>query len=186
MVLCRKYNSFGQFLIDNFGEDAIEKYWSDKNQDSPFNYSMASNKKVWIKCQEKEYHDDYQVRCCSFKTGTRCPSCKGLIVHPMDSFAQYHIDHTDKDFLTKYWCDDNLIDPWTIRPFSNDAIIKIQCQDVKYHQFKITAANYSCGEVCPYCNKKRVHKLDSLGMKFPDVLKYWSTKNNLSPFNYKK
>lgn len=39
-------DSFGQWLIDTYGEDAIEKYWSDKNTIDPFKIAPKSGKKV--------------------------------------------------------------------------------------------------------------------------------------------
>ena len=122
------YNSLGYYLISTLGEDAIKKYWSDKNKKTPWDYDKGSGKKVWFKCIEKDYHDDYLTDVYGFVSDSRCPWCCGKKVHPKDSFAQYNIDRFGNDFLEKYWCKENIIDPWSIRPFSNNAEIIIQCQ----------------------------------------------------------
>lgn len=178
------YNSFGYYLINHFGEDAIQRYWSDKNQLTPWDYDAGSGKKVWFKCQEKNYHEDYIATIDRFTRGNRCPWCAGKMVHPLDSFAQYNINRLGMDFLEKYWCDNNTVDPWKIRPFTTD-VIYIQCQTKSYHKYDTTAANFSSGILCPFCNKKRVHPLDSFGAQFPEVRTVWSDKNIKTPFDYR-
>lgn len=176
------YKSFGYFLIKNFGDDAIEKYWSDKNEKSPFDYRAGGGFKVWIKCQNHAYHDDYQIACYNFVNGKRCPWCSGKLVHPLDSFAQYNIDRLGKDFIERYWCEDNEVNPWEFRPFSNKTMVKIQCQHKSYHQYFVSAADFSSGIDCPLCNKKRVHPIDSLGGTRPELIPLWSDKNEKSIF----
>ena len=76
---CNACNSIGQYLIDNYGEDALEKYWNYEKNGSlnPFEISRGSKKKVWIKCQENEEHGSYLIRCTHFTSmGNRCPICK--------------------------------------------------------------------------------------------------------------
>lgn len=178
------YNSFGYYLVNNFGENAIEKYWSTKNIKSPWDYDRRSGQKIWMICQEKEYHDDYRTSPDKFVDGCRCPWCAGKIVHPLDSFAQYNIDRLGEDFLSKYWCDDNTIDPWSIRPFVNDIRVKIQCQNKDYHKYITYASNFSLGEGCPFCRGLRVHYLDSVGLLCPEILSVWSDQNTKTPYEY--
>ena len=76
---CNSCNSIGQYLIDSYGEYALEKYWdSQKNGNlNPFEIPRASRKKVWIKCQKDEMHSSYFIACYSFTSnGNRCPKCK--------------------------------------------------------------------------------------------------------------
>lgn len=85
-------DSFGQWLIDTYGDDAIEKYWSPKNTLDPFRISKSNDKKIWILCQEKEYHNNdggYPTTCDNFYNGRRCPYCSTRHgkVHPLDSFG---------------------------------------------------------------------------------------------------
>lgn len=74
---CNQCNSFGQYLIDTYGEDAIELYWDyELNKVNPFEIAKCSPKKVWIKCQRNSLHPSYQIKCYSFTNGRRCSVCK--------------------------------------------------------------------------------------------------------------
>ena len=77
-LMCNCCNSIGQYLINNYGEDALEKFWDYKKNGNldPFKISKCSAKKVWIKCQEDEKHGSYLIRCTHFtSSGSRCPIC---------------------------------------------------------------------------------------------------------------
>ena len=50
--ICNQCNSIGQYLIDTFGNDAIEKYWSESNIENPFSIAKMSNKKYFFKCPD--------------------------------------------------------------------------------------------------------------------------------------
>lgn len=50
--ICHQCNSIGQYLIDNFGNDAIEKYWSEKNIVDPFCVAKFSNQKCFFICPD--------------------------------------------------------------------------------------------------------------------------------------
>lgn len=90
---CNCCNSFGQYLIDNYGEDALEKYWDYEKNGSlnPFKIPRASTKKVWLKCQENEIHGSYLISCANFTSGgKRCPICK-----------ESHGERKIREYLTK-------------------------------------------------------------------------------------
>ena len=72
-ICCDKCNSFAQWGIDKFGEDFLDKYWDyEKNEGiNPWVISYGSIKKVWIKCQEKDYHGSYKTLCNVFYNGQR-------------------------------------------------------------------------------------------------------------------
>ena len=75
-MLCKKCGSFGQWLIDNCGNNAIEEYWSEKNSIDPFEIGYGSHDVVWIKCQSGN-HPDYDCIVYVFTSGCRCPYCNG-------------------------------------------------------------------------------------------------------------
>lgn len=178
------YNSLGYDIVSKYGMNAITTYWSTKNLTTPWDYDKHSGKFAWFKCIQRDYHEDYYTRIGSFTNGTRCPWCAGKSIHPLDSFAQYHINRLGNDFLEKYWCKDNVIDPWTIRPFTNDLQIHIQCQHIEYHQYWVEVSDFSTGIDCPFCNRKRLHPNDSLGVLYPNIVRLWSKKNQKSSFEY--
>lgn len=73
---CKKCNSFAQYLIDIFGNDALEQYWSyDKNNMNPWNISRASSTyKVWLKCIYG--HEPFEVLPNKVVWhGVQCPEC---------------------------------------------------------------------------------------------------------------
>jgi len=74
---CKACNSFAQWGTDNLGNDFLENYWDyEKNIFDPWVISHGnSTKKVLIKCQDKDYHGSYEVKCNSFINGSRCPEC---------------------------------------------------------------------------------------------------------------
>ena len=74
-------DSFAQWGIDTFGEDFLEKYWSNKNTLDPYEIYKGSEIKIWIKCLE--CNDSYYIRCANFTYGYRCNICnksKGELV----------------------------------------------------------------------------------------------------------
>lgn len=79
-IECIACNSIGQYLLDTYGQDALEKYWDyEKNNKlglDPFEINKGSHKKIWIKCQDVLFHDSYFVQCNDFVRGNRCPQCK--------------------------------------------------------------------------------------------------------------
>ena len=101
---CQKYeNSFAHHIEVELGLK-LEDVWDfEKNTLNPYHIYKNSKNKIWIKCQEKDYHGSYEIMATQFKCGSRCVYCRAFKVHPKDSFAQYHIDNTDPNFLEKYW-----------------------------------------------------------------------------------
>lgn len=84
---CEECKSFGQWGIDTFGKDFLKKYWSDKNSRDPMKIRRQSSEKVWIKCPDVKYHQDYQVTCNNFFRGCRCPYCAGVKTDIHDSLG---------------------------------------------------------------------------------------------------
>ena len=196
-------------------ENSLEFYIKNELKLNPyeiFNYDKTnpkllhknSNKQVWIKCKEKEYHEDSYVYCYrlieSLKSGGNgCSYCSKRNIHPKDSFAQYHIDNTDPNFLEKYWdWDKNTLDPWKIAP-SNKNKVWIKCQneeingfnglmkkdyhgsyEVKCDNFKNAMKNKKYG--CTMCSSKNIHPFDSFGYSNFDKVQSWHPDNDISPF----
>ena len=189
-IKCHLCNSFAQWGLDNIGQDFLIKYWDYDNNKGidPWNIKHSSTTKIYIKCQNKDYHGSYLMSCCNFVIGKRCPYCATFhgLVHPKDSFAQYHIDHTDKNFIEKYWSNKNILNPWeiTIRSIQK---IYIKCQEKDYHEDYLTTPDkFFLGCRCPYCSNHHglVHIRDSLGTVYPKSLEYWSEKNKKSPYKF--
>jgi hypothetical protein len=117
---CKQCNSFAHYLLDTYGHNGIDLYWAKDNLINPWEISRGSHKSVKLKCQKCTYHKDYLVECEYFTSsrsnGTGCPYCRKTKVHPLDSFAQYHIINTNQYFLETYWDweknNETCINPW--------------------------------------------------------------------------
>ena len=189
LLFCNQCNSFGQWLIDTFGEDALEKYWDyRKNKVNPFEISKGSGTKVWIFCQEVDYHESYEIRCSDFKYGYRCSYCSGRKVLSEDSFGQMLIDEYGSLEVIWDFERNGDLDPFGLAKKSAKKVW-LFCQEKEYHSsYEIICAKYSEGRRCSYCAGKKVHPKDSLGQKLIDdygedaIEKYWSKKNKISPF----
>ena len=184
---CKSCNSFAFYLIKLYGENALEKYWDyNKNTVNPWEITYGSDRKVWIYCQERDYHNSYIVAVNAFLgRETRCPYCVSIKIHPKDSFAQYHIDNTDKDFLNKYWSNKNILNPFEISK-SSDIKVWIKCINTNYHEdYSVATYNFTkLNRRCPYCKRQKLHPYDSLGYGYPKIFEIWSDKNKNSPYEY--
>lgn len=179
---CPECESIGQFLLDNYGEEGIDLYWSSKNDLDPFKIRKGSRTKAWFICQEKDYHGDYLMTVNNFTNGQRCPYCSSTKIHPLDSFAQWCIDNIDRDFLSKYWSERNTLNPFELAK-CYERKVYIKCLEHDYHgDYEISCANFIKGKRCPYCSNKKIHPRDSVAAKYPIVLEYWSDKNKVSPY----
>lgn len=180
---CNEYERSLAYHIQVNLQEPLNKYWDwDKNTINPYLIPRRSDRKVWIKCAKTDYHNSYEVSCGHFYEGNRCPYCSNQKIHPRDSFAQYHIDNTDEDFLEKYWSEKNTLNPWEIAPRFNKKVF-IKCQQIEYHDtYAITCDNFTSGHRCSYCGNHKTHPKDSFGFLHPDKAKYWSPRNKKSPF----
>ena len=108
-ITCNQCNSIAQYILDNFQSKNLYEVWDkDKNVDlNPWEINRGSDKKIWIKCQEKDYHGSYEISCNNFYKGGRCPYCNGKKTHTKDSLGQYIIDNYGEEFLHSIWSDKN-------------------------------------------------------------------------------
>mgnify|MGYP004570286465 CR=1 FL=1 len=143
-------DSFGQWLIDEFGNDAIEKYWSPKNTLDPFTIApKINNKKVWILCQEKDYHNDnkgYPISPLNFYKGARCPYCVNQKIHPKDSFGALYPSKA------KHWSEKNDKSPFEVAP-KTDAKYKFICQECgeEFDRSLLNLNKNNTGVICRNC-----------------------------------
>ena len=161
-INCKQCNSFAQWSIDNIGDDFLEKYWDyEKNTVDPWEIARGCKKKVWIKCQEKNYHGSYDINCVEFINGCRCNYCNtnGKKVHPLDSLGQYIINNYNEDFLKSIWSDKNKKSPFNYAPNSNKKVYW-ECPESKHKRYyrSILSSN-SYKFRCPECSKERKESL---------------------------
>ena len=54
---------------------SIFDIWSDKNEKSPYEYTLKSNKKVWFKCKSGKHKDYLRALNNAFQYDYKCPEC---------------------------------------------------------------------------------------------------------------
>lgn len=154
---CTLCKSFAQWGITNIGKDFLKDYWDyDKNINSnPWKIECGGSKKVWIICQEKDYHESYDVHCVCFVKGDRCPYCRSLKVHPLDSLGQYIIDSYGEEFLNSVWSDKNIK---SVMKYSQGSGKKVwwKCIESNHKDYprSIGSSNF-CDFRCPECVQER-------------------------------
>jgi len=176
--------SFEQWCIENNKQDVLDRWDYELNKLKPSEVSYGSNKKFYFSCP-KGIHKSELNKLSDFTNDLgRVINCKAC-----NSFAQWGINHLGDTFLEKYWdYEKNTVDPWELSRGNNYKSIYIKCQKKEYHETYQTLANsftnLDCR--CPFCTNRngKVHKLDSLGTLYSQVLELWSDKNKKSSYEY--
>lgn len=180
---CKKYeNSFAYHIEQELKLDINDVWDFEKNTVNPYHISKNTHSKVWIKCQEKDYHGSYETTCGRYVSGKRCSYCGNHKVHPKDSFGQWLIDND----LFHLWSNKNIIDPFSIAPTTSKVKIYMLCDKYNYHNdeggYETTPNIIHQGSRCSYCGNHKVHIKDSFGYKNPEKSKCWHPDNNISPY----
>lgn len=142
--------SFAQWCVDNIDYDFINKYWSNKNTIDPYQLAYKSNKKVYIKCQDKDYHGSYLITPSDFTNGVRCSYCHMRKVHKNDSLGAKYPKSLS------VWSDVNEDTPFEIAPKS-DKKRWFKCENNIHGDYlsTISRANNRNFE-CPKCHQDSV------------------------------
>ena len=99
-IFCPECNTFGQWLIDNLGTDAIDKYWSDKNGCSPFDLPKNGTLHIWAKHTDERY-PDYFISIRNFIKQMGIPKYnRNVVVKGVNDIATTHPYHAQY-FLNK-------------------------------------------------------------------------------------
>lgn len=153
-------NSFAQYLIDTYGDNALELYWDyKKNKSNPWEINKCTDRlKIWIKCQEKSYHGSYETNPAHFThMNSRCPFCshKSGKVHPFDSFGKIL---EDKNLLW-VWSDKNKKSPYEYSQGSGQKAW-FKCLNQKHKDYKREIRDLTVKEFrCPECVKERTESI---------------------------
>lgn len=156
---CKRYeNSFAHHIEVELGEP-LEKYWDfEKNVVNPCHIYKNHNGKVWIKCQDKDYHGSYEVSCNKFTKNTRCTYCSSRKVHRKDSFGQWLVDRN----LFHLWSDKNTIDPFNLAKSTSRKVLML-CENFICekcgHEWKSIINNIArLDQWCPKCSMSKGEK----------------------------
>lgn len=146
----RDFIPFGKYHTQQLGDDFLEKYWDySKNILDPNNIGKGSRIKIWIKCQEKDYHGSYEIFAYSFSDGCRCPQCSGKQVNHLDSFG-YLYPH-----VISLWSDINNITPYEIS-YGSGKDVYLKCPDGLHDDYKTKPYRAKEHDFrCPACSKEQ-------------------------------
>lgn len=99
-MLCNQCNSFGQWMVDNFGDDAIEAMWSNKNIKSPFEIMKNTNHKLFLICDKGHEYSASPNNTVKLKSG--CAVCSNKQV--LTGYNDVSTSHPEfvKYFKNKY------------------------------------------------------------------------------------
>ncbi len=144
---CRKCNSIAQYLIDNYGQNALNKYWSNKNTLNPWSVTKKCNKKIWIKCQKDKRHPDYLITAHNFvEDNHRCLYCSNQKVYLFNSLGYVYPESL------KYWSNKNKKTPFEYTKGSTKKVWW-KCPNGKHKDFKRIIANSVIYNFrCPECD----------------------------------
>ena len=145
-------DSFAQWGIDNIDKDFLTKYWSNKNDElgiNPWKLTPHSTNKIYIYCQEKDYHNDdggYLTTCDRFYQGNRCPYCVNQKIHPKDSFGALYPSKA------KHWSEKNDKSPFEVAPKTDDKY-KFICQECgeEFDRSLLNLNKNNTGVICRNC-----------------------------------
>jgi hypothetical protein len=146
---CKTCNSFAQWGIDNLGDDFLDKYWSNKNTVNPWKTPSGWNNKVYVLCQEKDYHGSYEITCNGFTTGGRCSYCGNFKVHPLDSLGTLYPKSME------LWSNRNDNLSYDYNPFSTKKVYW-KCECGKHEDYPRDIASSVIYKFrCPKCVQER-------------------------------
>ena len=180
--MANQYNyeiDFENWCIKNNRVDLLSLWDYELNNKIPKQISAKTRKKYYFKCP-KGIHSSKETIILSLTTGRQhspiCDYCR--------SFAQSIIDNYNEDYLNKLTTINPDIDLWKIRARSNKYKLNIVCFINENHKYKQTPdVFYQNG--CGYCSHRYYPlKEDSLPIKYPKMINYWSTQNKKDPYSF--
>ena len=124
---CERYES--KELENKYGKDFLERVWSNRNKNSPFELAVNSNKKVIWKCGDS-LHKEY-LRSCdkSVRYEFRCPECvKRRKESLIQEKTRIYLEMLGYTPLTEYKCTISPINPKTNHHmlYDNEIILSLK------------------------------------------------------------
>lgn len=143
----RPLDSFAAFGKNTYGDDFLERYWDyEKNNVNPYEIAKAGGTMVWLKCQDKTYHDSYLVRVSDFSLGkSKCPYCRGLKVNYFDSVGYKY------PMIFDFWSEKNNLTPYDYTIHSAKRVW-LKCNDGIHNDYQKQIRDaIGAGFHCPQC-----------------------------------
>jgi len=147
--------TIGQYIVDTYSKkfkDPLNIFWSKLNTESPWNVSRGTRKTYYFACEHG--HPPYLTKPLSFICGHKCPYCTGQKATKENSFASFHTENTDSQFIEKYWDYDlNDTDPYELTVCSSKKIW-LKCPENESHSpYLLFARDFTYWKRCPECTQ---------------------------------
>jgi len=159
---CKACGSFAQHIIDDYGEEYLNKIWSDKNNKSPWEVPFRTKKKIYLVDENNPDLVNEIAPDSFFHPTTRCipsdenvPREKSLaIIHPRS---------------VEYWSDKNIKSPYEYRCTSNEKVYW-KCDNGKHDDYlreinQARAKNFEC----PICARYGHGLIDLTGNQYGEL-----------------
>lgn len=145
-------DSFGQYLVDTYGEDMFDKIWDyERNTIDPFTIAPSiRSAQVWLKCTATNYHPSSLIYPNDLKNhGVYCCYCskQSSLICKEDSLGYLYPESVE------LWSDKNDKSPYEYYPKSNQKVWW-KCKDGKHEDYQrnicdATAYDFRCSQ-CSY------------------------------------
>ena len=173
---CFKCRSFGCWCEENNRKDLLNRWDYELNNKSPYEVFFTTTDKYYMKCPKGIHPSELKNiwNMINQYGSSRCDGCY--------SIGQYGIDNIDKDFIQKYWSQNNTEEPMLINRNSKKKVLMKCVENPEHGEYPVSCANFYKGERCPYCSKKKMFIKDSLGYQFPQIFDIW-VENKRTPYD---
>lgn len=150
-ILCDKCDiCYGR----SFASHPKSKYWSHKNQVSPREIFLRSDKEYLFDCEDCGHEFCGIISVITSQKPSWCPYCNGnKLCDSQDCEKCYNKSFASNE-KSKYWSSNNKITPRQVCNKSSGKYF-FCCPDCD-HEFDSNLNNISSGNWCPYCNNKRL------------------------------
>lgn len=141
---CRTCNTVG------FKRPDLIQLWSDKNDKSPFDYTLGSPEKVFWKCIDDETHPDFEQHIRDkVKKGYGCPYCRGLKVCLTNSLGFIRPE------IVELWSDKNNKTPYDYTEYSGKEVWWKCYINGEHKDYKLCIVHMTMYKIpCPECRIK--------------------------------
>lgn len=150
----------------------VAREWDfDKNELTPDEVAISSNKKAWWACSEGH---SWQAKICDRSRGRGCPFCSGRRVTDTNRLS------TNRPELAREW--DFVKNELTPRDVtvSSDKTAWWICSDD--HSWQAIIGDRSRGSGCPFCSGRRASDANRLSINNPELAREWDfDRNELTP-----
>ena len=164
------------------------KFWSEKNEYSPWEVGVGSTFRAWWKCP-KGIHDDYEYNCNNRSRKAGCRSCVGLgaserlSTPPCEkSLAYLYPD------IAETWSPSNPVTPDKVYPSSHKPKYKWICTFCKKEYSRTCHGRQVSGRCKGCAGKSQINeqstppKSQSLAHLYPDISETWNPRNSKTPW----